>query len=271
MRLLLPLALALALAAPALAAPEHVSFATADGWTIHADLAPAKEAGAPVAVLLHQYRADRSTWAPLLERLAAAGVHALALDQRAHGESTRKGEETVRVQAIEREAFAALVRDGHRDVEAALAFLRGRGIGAKRVVLVGASYGCSVSVLASAGLPEVQALVLLSPGAGYFGVDVTKALARFRHPSLIVVAKGDGCFGDLPKLLESRPETPGRCHLVVAGKQHGTRLFGAAQQVEAVGNEGGGSFVLPARGERVELPALLVRWVQAACAAPPTK
>ncbi|HBP22620.1 MAG TPA: hypothetical protein DEA08_33180 [Planctomycetes bacterium] len=259
MRPALPLAFLLLLAPLAAAQPaqaplEAVRFESEDGWTLHADYAPAKDAAAPVVILLHQYRAQRGSWRKLVLGLQAAGLHALAIDQRAHGESTRKGSEQVQVAQVPRGEFAQLVRQGPRDVAAGLAFLRKRGLAAKRVLLCGASYGCSVSLLSS-GLPEVAGLALLSPGKAYFGVDVAGAAAKFKKPVLIAVAKGDGCFRDLPALEQAAKPAV----LVLEGRQHGTRLLGGAQQVV----RWTGKRVEVDSAQPLDLTPTLVRWAQA--------
>lgn len=233
MRPALPLAFLLLLAPLAAAQPaqapvEAVRFESEDGWKLHADYAPAKDAGAPVVILLHQYRAQRGTWRKVLGALQAAGLHALAIDQRAHGESTHKGEEQLQVAKVPRGEFAELVRQGPRDVAAGLAFLRKRGLAAKRVLLVGASYGCSVSILSSAQLPEVKGLALLSPGKAYFGVDVAAPLGKFNGRVMIAVAQGDGCYRDFHPL---RKATLVPSLLVVKGREHGTRLLGKPLEV----------------------------------------
>jgi pimeloyl-ACP methyl ester carboxylesterase len=189
-RLLALLAAALIAASPSPAPAETVSFETDDGYTIVGELQPARPE-APAAILLHQYRTDRSTWAPLVPRLRAAGWTVLAIDQRTHGESTRRGDETVRVADIHSNEFGPIVREGPRDVAAARAFLARRGLGAGGLALVGASYGCSVSLLAAQAQPDVDAIVLLSPGVRYFRVPVTQAAAGFPGALLAVGAEDD--------------------------------------------------------------------------------
>lgn len=218
---------ALALA-PALA-QEKVQLTTSDGFQLEAHLVASSQADAPVAVLLHQYRADKTSWGPLLPALQSAGFTAIALDQRAHGASTRKGAEQVKVADVPREKFGALLRQGPEDVKAALACLQQRGLKTDRVVLIGASYGCSVAILSAAALPQVKGLVLLSPGEDYFGVDVRAGLRDWTGPALVLASKGDGSYPS--SLALARPARE-RAHAGVRyvgeyeGEAHGTALFG---------------------------------------------
>ena len=198
--MLRPWLLLLALASAA-SAQEVVRFPGADGFELEARLVAASSADAPVAICLHQYRSDKDAWRPLLPALQEAGFTTLALDQRAHGGSKKRGDETVDVAQVPREEFGALLRRGPEDVKAALAWLRSKGHAAKQVVLLGASYGCSVALLTHAQVPEVQALVLLSPGEEYFGVDVRPALNAWSGPLLVVSLTGDSLHPTAKALL----------------------------------------------------------------------
>ncbi len=226
--------LALLLAPAAGAAEDAVSFPvqfeTEDGFVLHGDLTSAGGAESPVAILLHMYRHDRTSWAALVPELVRKGITVLALDQRAHGRSTRRGEETIRVEEISREAFGGVVRDGVKDVRAALAYLRSRGIAAERLALVGASYGCTVSLLATREIEGVDALVLLSPGTDYFGVPVRDLALAYRGPVMAVAAEDDPAAAAAARSLTNGRRGPSDLRLYPEGG-HGTRLFAAHEDL----------------------------------------
>ena len=189
---------AVTLAVPALAAEpraEPVTFDTADGFALHADLWRASAAQAPVVILLHQFNQDRRSWSALVPALSRAGFTVLALDQRGQGESTEQrtsqGARVLRVQELPRDEVGPIVSAGTADVAAARAFLERQGVAVDRLALVGSSYGCSVSLLAAREVPGVRALALLSPGVAYFGVDIREAAARFPGALLAVAAADD--------------------------------------------------------------------------------
>jgi pimeloyl-ACP methyl ester carboxylesterase len=231
----LSLPLALLLAAGAGEAekqtPLPVSFETSDGFVLKGDLTSGADAKAPVAILLHMYRSNRSAWAPLVPDLAAAGFTVLAIDQRAHGESKQRRGETVDVASVSRAAFAKLVRNGVRDVEAAVRYLAGQGLATDRIVLIGASYGCSVSLLSAGEVAGVRALVLLSPGTNYFGIDVVEAAGRFPGPLLIVAAEDDRDAVENARTLAGRHQGKDDLEIYSSGG-HGTRLFGPQPQLK---------------------------------------
>jgi len=191
------LCLLLLLAAPLARAadPEIVSFDTADGFALKADLWRSADGKAPIAILLHQFNMDRRSFAPLVPALQQRGFTVLALDQRGQGESLRQktagGERTLQVQQISRDEIGAVVEAGVQDVAAALAFLAKLGIAVDRVALVGSSYGCTVSLLATQTQKSVRAVALLSPGTDYFGVDALAAAKGFQGALFSIAAEDD--------------------------------------------------------------------------------
>jgi pimeloyl-ACP methyl ester carboxylesterase len=231
----LSLLLALPLAAVAGEAERQtsqpVSFETSDGFVLKGDLTSAADAKAPVAILLHMYRSNRSAWAPLVPDLVAAGFTVLTIDQRAHGGSKQRRGERVDVANVSRAAFAQLVRDGVRDVEAAVRYLAGQGLATDRIVLIGASYGCSVSLLSAGEIAGVRALVLLSPGTNYFGVDVVEAAGSFPGPLLIVAAEDDRDAVENARTLAGRHQGTDDLEIYGSGG-HGTHLFGPRPQLK---------------------------------------
>lgn len=176
-------------------APEAVAFDTSDGFALKADLWRSAEANAPVAILLHQFNRDRRSFAPLVPALQQRGFTVLAIDQRGQGESVRQktagGERTLHVQQIPREAVGPVVEAGVQDVAAAIAFLAKSAIAVDRVALVGSSYGCTVSLLATQKEKSVRAVALLSPGTDYFGVDALAAAKSFPGALFSIAAEDD--------------------------------------------------------------------------------
>jgi dienelactone hydrolase len=158
MRLLLA---ALSFAAVAVPAPRSVgrdvTIPAPDGAALRATYAPAATGG-PAVLLLHSCNSDRRSWNPVLEPLAATGVHVLSLDYRGFGESAGP-------------AFAtspprdrrALVYRWPADIDAALQWLAAQpGVDATRLGVGGSSCGVTQAVLAASRHQGIRSLVLLA-------------------------------------------------------------------------------------------------------------
>src|SRR5262245_23651527 len=68
---------------------QMVTFSTDDNLLIRGEFVRpmASHEKAPIVILVHMYRSDHSTFAPLLPALRAAGFAVLAIDLRGHGQS----------------------------------------------------------------------------------------------------------------------------------------------------------------------------------------
>lgn len=211
-------------------AGEVVHLRTSDGIEIVGDYVSAGDAAhpAPVAILLHMYGSNRSSWAPLITPLHEAGFSTLAIDLRGHGESGAPKTESLRKMI---NAGAAVVfRDMSRDVEAARRWLATRDdIDQARVALVGASIGCSVAFNYAVLDVSVDVVVAMTPGTGYFGLDSTIPMREFgSRPVLLMATEHEREACD--KLAELNPHATKR----ILGKMtaHGTRMFHAQQGVD---------------------------------------
>src|SRR5262249_31516002 len=112
----------------------EVTFKTSDDWTIHGDYYPATDAKGAV-VLLHQRGGSASDWRPIIFKLTGAKVSALALDQRGAGRSAGKqnGDDAP--------------WDTSKDIEAAIDWLKSKGVSAEHIGLAGASYGANNAMI----------------------------------------------------------------------------------------------------------------------------
>lgn len=219
----------LLLATPSWAAdPEQVTFLTYDDAAIVGDYyhpQPA-ETGAPMVILLHMYRSDRTAWKPLIEPLHQAGFAILAIDMRGHGESAT--EETGR-RVTERDT--TVFEEMSNDVRAAYDFLaRQEGVDRSRFALVGASVGCSVALRYAAKDRSVDAIVCLSPGVDYLGLDSRQDMRLVKGRKIWLIAsdeakekRGVDALTPLGEGVETR---------LFPQAGHGTRLLGKTPGLE---------------------------------------
>lgn len=227
---------------------EVVRFTTDDGVEIAAEFQrpPHHEGKAPVAILLHTYKGDRTNWAALTEKLNLAGVATLALDMRGYGDSGGKDKDKLKEQVIQRSP--KLFNSMYLDAKAALEFLiKQDDLDPSRVALIGASVGCSVSLDYAARDKSVDAIVCLSPGMNYLGVDSTKAAPRITGRNVLLMAT-EAERKAVDELAKINPElTP---KIVGPGKVHGTDMFGKIDGVEMMIVD----FVVKSLGEPAEKP-----------------
>jgi len=202
---------------------------TADGVSIVGDFYPAAGADrAPLAILLHMYRHDRTSWLPLIAPLHEAGFAVLAIDLRGHGESIEPASMKLAERVKQRDP--GLFNAMHLDVEAATAWARKQpGVHPEKLVLVGASVGCSIALDVAARDQSVDAVVCLSPGTNYLGVDSTAHIRKTRNVPILLLAeeRERTAVDELAALA-----TNAKGEIVGPDDNHGTRMFGKIAGIE---------------------------------------
>jgi dienelactone hydrolase len=226
-RILVGLALAslpVAASASAPPAPRDVEVAPPDGVTLKATYYAAAEPG-PGVLLLHMCNTDRRSWAPLGPRLAAAGLHALALDYRGYGESG--GE---RFENDPQKQQRVLTEKWPGDVDAALAWLVAQpGVDKARLGAAGGSCGVNQAIQVARRHPDTtRALVLLAGPTNRAGVEFL--VARPWLPLFAAAAADDQYDADAPKTMKWFAELTGNPRNRFSGfadGRHGTEIFGS--------------------------------------------
>lgn len=199
--------------------PQRVSFRTDDGVTIAATWYEPSSRPAPAVVLVHMLQRSRRDWDGLASRLAAAGIGALAIDLRGHGESSPSA-------AAEASGYADLVQD----VRAARRFLGSRpDVIPSRIGIAGASLGANLAALAAAD-GAFASVALLSPSLDYRGLRIEAAVRKYGSRPMLLVASDDDPYArrsalDLQKTGASREL------LSLVGAGHGTNMLGRAYEL----------------------------------------
>lgn len=200
----------LALYGAAVDAQQPVSFKTADGWTIHAEV---HGRGERAVVLVHGGRFTKEGWRPQADQLARAGFRVLAIDMRGFGASKEGPKE---------------LNPGYGsplDVLAAVRWLHGSG--AKSVSVIGGSMGADAAAGASidAAPGEIDALILM---AGYADQPPEKLKGR----KLFVVTQDDANAAGL-RLPRIRKQYEAASNpkelLILEGSAHAQFIFETAQ------------------------------------------
>ncbi len=168
--------------------------------------------GASAIVLAHQSDGSLCEWLPYGEELVSRGFRVLAFDFVGSGSSSQNKQKTY----VE-------------DVRTAVVYLREQG--ATKLVIMGASMGATMSIVAAAAItPPVDGVVSLSAPTSFDGIDAAKAAPSLKSPALYVAGDTDGDFAAYAKSIqEATPPNLGAL-VVVPGAQHGIRLLDAEVQ-----------------------------------------
>src|SRR5688500_7397971 len=204
-------------------APRDVTIPAADGTTIRGRYHPAAQAG-PAVLLLHMCNTTRRSWDPLAPQLAAAGMHALAIDYRGFGDSG--GE---RFDAMAPQAAQQVVEEKWPgDIDAAYDWLLSQpGVDRTRAGAAGGSCGVTQAVRLAKRHPEVRSLALL---AGPLDPEGIAFITETPWLPIFAAAAGDDQYDP------NAPETM-RWILALSGNprnkfsgfrdgRHGTEIFG---------------------------------------------
>lgn len=251
------------IAPPPAPKPERVTFTTDEKSLVtivgsyYAPSIKKKGTKAPIAILLHMYGQDRTTWEPLIPYLHAAGFAALAIDMRGHGESVTPASLELKTKMEDRDP--RLFREMHRDVEAAYLWLSRRlDIDRARFVLVGASVGCSVALDYAARDKSVDGVVCMTPGTDYLGLNSIADARKYGERSLLMLASEEerGAADELgrivPRAVVRIVAAAGLGKLEGERPLHGTRMFGEVDGIEQTIVD----FLVKAAGPPAESPVI---------------
>ena len=187
-------------------AQELVSFPTADGGIVYANVYGEGEHG---VVLAHGARFNKESWAEQAPVLAEAGFRVVVIDFRGRGQS-RGGPQD------------ESDNDAYFDVLAAVRYLRSTGAGT--VSVVGASFGGGAAARAAAEAEpgEIDGLVLLAHSP--YG-----APERMQGAKLFIVARDDPYYGGERRLVAIRDQyeraTGPKELVILEGSAHAQFIF----------------------------------------------
>jgi alpha-beta hydrolase superfamily lysophospholipase len=224
------LSVAAALVGPAAPSPAHpcvsaneLWFRAADGTRLVGHRFGGTKPGARTAVVLaHMSVGDLCQWVPYARRLARQGAFVFPFDLRGHGFSDGR---------LNHARAAA-------DVTAAVRAVR--RLGARRVVVVGASLGGIAALVAAPGIrPALDGVVAVSAPAAIAGeLNALPAVGRIRAPTLFVAAEADQNppydFAADARALYDATATSDKRLVLVPGSLHGVFLVDGSSSVRGL-------------------------------------
>lgn len=204
---------------PRPADPYRVTIPTADGVALAATFRPVEEnPKAPGVLLIHDFSRERREWEAFAGELHGLGFATLAIDLRAHGESTKKAGATLAISP----RFLTDPGGFPRDVAAAAAWLRAK---APKTAAVGLSVGGYLALLASSR-GQVDAAVALSVNEPRVARLAGGEPVAPRGALLIACAQDPGRADSAKKLLAASVEPkrllvfPGGAHNLAVLREH---------------------------------------------------
>lgn len=146
----------------------------------------------PLIVLFHMLSGDRWEWKELPKQLVGAGYSVLAFDLRGHGESVYHGKRLKVWRQFDKSDWQKMPND----VDSLLEYISKKSefnmVDTKRVGLIGASIGANIGANYASKHPEqVKAMVLLSPGLEYHGIETFNPLTQYENAIYFLASKED--------------------------------------------------------------------------------
>jgi len=207
----------------AVPSPSDTTLTTSDGYRIASTLYLAKASHPAGLILVHMLGSDRSQWEAFARRAQNEGYTSLAIDLRGHGESVSPNGDSVSYKSFETEDWLGALQD----IDAAKAALLQHGADPENLAVVGASIGANLALRYAIDHPDIQAVVMLSPGLDYYGIQTEPDIRAYsKRPSLMLTTTGDSYSATSCKTLKAL--SPGFCELrEYDGSAHGTDILDA--------------------------------------------
>jgi pimeloyl-ACP methyl ester carboxylesterase len=209
-----------------------------DDLILQGDYTAPASSSSLVLVCLHGLGSSRGEWEPLIRQAAKRGWGSLAYDLRGHGNSrgTMAGN-TVNYEDPENGRDPEFWKLFPSDLGDVLSSLEKKtGEGPNRVVVAGASLGANVAVTYAAQRPGLRAVVLLSPGLDYAGLQTEGPAMILETPALLVAAQPDlYAFMSGERLITLAPKNLVTWWPLPKGTTqgaHGTQLFDGKLEIK---------------------------------------
>jgi dienelactone hydrolase len=190
--------------------PVALTFNAPDGAALAAKYYPPIVRPAPAILLLHMLGGSKADWDSFARDLQKQGYAALAMDLRGQGNSNQVP------------ADWAKAPD---DVKGAYLLLTSRPeVDPNRTAIVGASVGANLALMVGGGQSRVEAVVALSPGVDFLGLNPSSAMRNFgERPVLLVASQDDAYSYSSIQTLAALSISAEKLQLTKAG--HGTAMF----------------------------------------------
>lgn len=196
---------------------ERVFLTTTDGAAIIGDYSG--KPSEPAVLMLHMMPATKESWRIFSEKLNTAGFQTLAIDLRGHGESEGGPQGYKRFSDAEHQASI-------HDAEAGIQFLKSKS--PSKIFIAGASIGANLALQYAVEHPEVNGIVLLSPGLDYRGIKTEPLVGKLpKNQGVYFAASADDSYSadTVKKLFDMTPTGVKKELKMFERAGHGTTIF----------------------------------------------
>lgn len=220
----------LILSSSGFASKTNVSYITAsDGVKIALKFYPGPQENSPAIMLLHMTGRNMNDWNTIIPELTKH-FSVLAIDFRGHGQSKAQEGYALDYRDFTNNDWKNLTKD----VNAAYAYLK-RSIKSSNILagIIGASIGANVAANFASEQPEIKALVLLSPGLDYYGIEIAHSLNQYKGKTLILASMEDAYSFQSSKSLarNSKSDIEFRSF---KGAYHGNRILNNSHDAKSM-------------------------------------
>lgn len=201
------------------AEPETIDIPV-DGAAVSATYYPSPALSAPSLLLLPQPGSGRAGWTAFARAAQRQGYASLAIGLSPSSDSRST-----------RDFDAADWLELFDTIGAAKSALLARGADPENLAIAGAGVTANLALRYAASAPDMQAVILLSPGLEYDGLAIDETIrAVGKRPVFIAVMDGDAYSHS--SSLQLHEWAAGYCELrVYQGAAHGTDMFSTAANV----------------------------------------
>jgi len=207
---------------------QKITWTTSDGVQLVGLYHPARRSRAYTWIFLHGLGSSKEEWEPFARQLAPLGMGAFLYDARGHHESNRLANGQTISYKDWRNAGPGTPWDAMpADLTSAVQVLRKRyGVPEKRIGVGGASLGANVALVYASEHRRVPAVVLLSAGLEYAGINIVQPWLHLVSRPVFAAASPEDSHANatLRFLLQQRPDIPGRI-AEGRGAEHGVNMF----------------------------------------------
>ena len=208
---------------------QKLTWTTDDGVRLAGLYHPADRSGAYTWVLLHGLGSYKEEWEPFARQAAGQGNGIFLFDARGHGESNHlKSGGAISYKDWQSTGPGSPWSRMPSDVASAFQMLRKRfGLSDTEIAVGGASLGANVALVYASAHASVPALLLLSPGIEYAGIQAPSAFYAYRgRPVFMAASPNDAyAYSSARRLADLSPGPA--CRMVDGKNGHGVNMLDA--------------------------------------------